>query len=112
MGAAPTPPEPFRAAVVQAAPVALDVDATLERVAAQGLVYVEMFFDPQAHTDRGLAFDTVIAGLLRARQDAEARLGIRSQLIMCFLRDMSAESAAETLRQARPYRDWIVGVVE
>lgn len=80
------------------------------KVAGQGLVYVEMFFDPQAHTSRGLAFDTVIGGLHRAQQDAELRFGISSQLIMCFLRDHPVETAFETLRQASPYRDWIVGV--
>jgi adenine deaminase len=84
--------------------------AYFKRVAAQGLVYVEMFFDPQAHTSRGLGFDTVISGLHRAQEDASGRLGIRSQLIMCFLRDHSVESAFETLEQAAPYRDWIIGV--
>lgn len=84
--------------------------AYFERVAAQGLVYVEMFFDPQAHTSRGVGFHTVISGLRRAQDDAAGRLGIRSQLIMCFLRDHSVESAFETLERATPYRDWIIGV--
>ena len=84
--------------------------AYFERVAAQALVYVEMFFDPQAHTSRGLGFDTVIRGLRRAQEEAAGRLGIRSQLIMCFLRDHSVESAFEALEQAAPYRDWIIGV--
>ena len=66
--------------------------AYFTRVAAQNLVYVEMFFDPQAHTTRGIEFGTVITGAARAQTDAEQRFGIRSQLIMCFLRDMSAES--------------------
>jgi adenosine deaminase len=83
--------------------------AYFERVAAQGLVYVEMFFDPQAHTNRGIDFDTVISGLRRAQQRAED-LGIRSQLIMCFLRDHSVESAFATLEQAAAYREWIIGV--
>jgi adenine deaminase len=84
--------------------------AYFARVAAQGLVYVEMFFDPQAHTNRGIAFETVVSGLRRAQQDAVDRFGIRSQLIMCFLRDLSVESAFETLTQAAKHRDWIVGV--
>ena len=84
--------------------------AYFERVAGQGLVYVEMFFDPQAHTSRGVAFDTVIAGLRRAQEEAGERFGIRSQLIMCFLRDRSVESAWEALEQAADYRDWIIGV--
>ena len=84
--------------------------AYFERVATQGLVYVEMFFDPQAHTSRGVAFDTVITGLRRAQEEAGERFGIRSQLIMCFLRDQSVESAFEALEQAQDYRDWIIGV--
>jgi adenosine deaminase len=84
--------------------------AYYERVAAQGLVYVEMFFDPQAHTTRGVAFTTVITGLLRAQAAARERFAIDSQLIMCFLRDHSVESAFETLEQAAPYRDRIIGV--
>jgi adenosine deaminase len=69
-----------------------------------------MFFDPQAHTSRGIAFPTVIRGIRRAQEQAAQELGIHTQLIMCFLRDMSAESAMETLRQARPFKEWIVGV--
>lgn len=84
--------------------------AYFERVARENLVYAEIFFDPQAHTTRGVAFSTVIEGLRRSQETAAGRLGIDSQLIMCFLRDLSAESAAEALEQAEPYRDWIVGV--
>ncbi len=84
--------------------------AYFTRVGAQNVVYVEMFFDPQAHTSRGVEFSTVIEGLHRAQTDARERLGVASQLIMCFLRDMSVESAAETLDRADEYRDWIVGV--
>lgn len=84
--------------------------AYFTRVAAQNVVYAEMFFDPQAHTARGVEFATVIEGLHRAQADAAANLGLRSQLIMCFLRDMSAESAAATLDAADEYRDLIVGV--
>ena len=84
--------------------------AYFERVAAQGLVYVEMFFDPQAHTSRGVAFETVITGLRRAQEVAAERYGVGSRLIMCFLRDHSVESALLTLEQAAPFRDWIVGV--
>ena len=80
------------------------------RVAVQNVVYVEMFFDPQAHTTRGIEFGTVISGIRRAQDQAAEQLGIRSALIMCFLRDLSAESAAETLARAGEYRDWILGV--
>lgn len=81
-----------------------------ERAAADHIVYAEPFFDPQAHTGRGVPFDTVIRGIHRAQEDAAARLGVRSQLIMCFLRDLPAESAMEHLELALPYRDWLVGV--
>jgi adenosine deaminase len=76
----------------------------------QNIVYAELFFDPQAHTARGVAFDTVIRGIHRAQVQAAAQLGVETQLIMCFLRDMSAESALQTLQQSLPYRDWLVGV--
>jgi adenosine deaminase len=69
-----------------------------------------MFFDPQAHTARGVSFATVIGGIRRAQLDAETKLGIRSQLIMCFLRDWSAEFAMATLLEALPYKEWIIGV--
>lgn len=84
--------------------------AYFEKAHAQGVVYAEVFFDPQAHTTRGVSFGTVITGIHRAQEAADQRLGLRSQLIMCFLRDMSADSAMETLVAADEYRDWIVGV--
>jgi adenosine deaminase len=76
----------------------------------QNIVYAEMFFDPQAHTSRGVGFDTVIRGIRRAQDKAAAELGVETQLILCFLRDMSAESAMQTLLQALPYKHWLVGV--
>lgn len=82
----------------------------LEKAASQNVVYTEIFFDPQGHTSRGVAFETVITGIRKAQVDAEQKLGIRSQLIMCFLRDMSAESAMEHLQMAKPYLGWLVGV--
>ena len=84
--------------------------AYLEKAHSQNVLYAEMFFDPQAHTSRGIAFDTVIRGIRGAQRDAQDRLGLRTQIIMCFLRDMSAESAMATLEESLPYRDWIVGV--
>jgi adenosine deaminase len=80
------------------------------RAAAQNVVYVEPFFDPQAHTSRGVTFDTVIAGISRAQEEARRSLGVESNLIMCFLRDMSAESAAEHLDMAIPHLDKLIGV--
>lgn len=84
--------------------------AYLQKAATQGLVHVEMFFDPQAHTSRGVPFENVIGGYRRACVRAEAELGISAELILCFLRDFSAEHAMSTLMEALPYRAWIVGV--
>src|ERR1700761_2951195 len=84
--------------------------AYLAKARSQNVVYAEIFFDPQAHTSRGVSFDTIIRGLRRAQMDAEAQLGVRSQLIMCFLRDWSAEFAMATLLESLPYKQWIVGV--
>jgi adenosine deaminase len=77
---------------------------------SQNIVYAEPFFDPQAHTSRGVPFANVINGLHRAQLDAEAEFGLKTNLIMCFLRDMSAESAMEALEASLPYKDWILGV--
>jgi adenosine deaminase len=82
----------------------------LQRARDENVRYVEMFFDPQAHTSRGVAFETVVGGLRRAIVAAHQNLGVRTQLIMCFLRDHSAEYAMATLVQSLPYRDWIVAV--
>ena len=76
---------------------------------SQNVVYAEVFFDPQAHMARGVAFGTIIDGLRRAQADALS-LGLRTQLIMCFLRDMPASSAMQVLEQSLAYRDLIVGV--
>jgi adenine deaminase len=76
----------------------------------QNVVYAEVFFDPQAHTSRGLPFATAVEGIHRAQEDAAAELGLRTQLIMCFLRDHPLESARRTLEESLPYKDWIVGV--
>jgi adenosine deaminase len=84
--------------------------AYLRKAREQRVVYTEMFFDPQAHTSRGVEFSVVIQGIRRAQVLAAKELGVQSQLIMCFLRDMSAESAMSTLEQAIPFKDWIVGV--
>ncbi|MEM0912339.1 MAG: adenosine deaminase [Pseudomonadota bacterium] len=80
------------------------------RAKQDNIVYVEPFFDPQGHTSRGVAFDTIIQGIHRAQVDAKENLGIESNLIMCFLRDLSAESAMEHLEMSLPYKDWIIGV--
>ena len=84
--------------------------AYLEKVSSQNVRHSEIFFDPQTHTDRGVSFETVIRGIRRAQEDAEQQLKITSRLIMCFLRHLSADAAMQTLDQALPYREWIVGV--
>ena len=81
-----------------------------QRAHEDNIVYVEPFFDPQGHTTRGIAFETIIKGIHRAQLDAEKNLGIESNLIMCFLRDMSAESAMAHLEMCLPFKDWIIGV--
>lgn len=84
--------------------------AYLTKAAAQGVRYVEIFFDPQAHTSRGVPFATVVGGLRRAILDARRDLGVHAELILCFLRDFTAEHAMSTLMEALPYKDWILGV--
>lgn len=84
--------------------------AYFEKCAEDQVVHTEMFFDPQTHTDRGIAFATVINGLQRACDDARSKLGISSRLIMCFLRHLSEEAAFATLEQALPYKEQIIAV--
>lgn len=84
--------------------------AYFEKCAEDRVVHTEMFFDPQTHTDRGVAFATVLNGLQRACDDAKAKLGISSHLIMCFLRHLSEDAAFATLEQALPYKDQIIAV--
>ena len=84
--------------------------AYFEKCAEDNVVHTEMFFDPQTHTDRGIAFEVVLNGLQRACDDAKAKLGITSRLIMCFLRHLSEEAAFKTLEQAIPFKDQIIGV--
>ncbi|MEV0525158.1 adenosine deaminase [Streptomyces sp. NPDC050439] len=85
-------------------------DAYLARAAQQGVRHAEIFFDPQAHMTRGVAIGTVIEGLGRALDRSVERHGISTKLIMCFLRDESAESALETLEAAKPHLHRIIGV--
>ena len=84
--------------------------AYLERAHRQTVRHAEMFFDPQAHTERGVEFAQVIGGIVRAMEEAEAKWGISSRLIMCFLRHLDQDSAFSTLDQALAYRHHIVAV--
>ena len=84
--------------------------AYLARVHADAVRHVEIFFDPQGHTDRGVAFATVIGGITRALDEAKAKWGMTSRLIMCFLRHLSEADAEATLDAALPFLDRIDGV--
>ena len=84
--------------------------AYLERARAQAVLHTEIFFDPQAHTGRGVPFATVIDGIHRALTDARTKLGLSSRLILCFLRHLDEADAEATLDAALPYRDRIVAV--
>ncbi len=84
--------------------------AYFERAAADNVVHAEIFFDPQTHTDRGIPFDAVMRGLLAGMEEAEARHGISSKLILCFLRHLSEEAAFATLAMAKPWLDRIAAV--
>ncbi|WED22882.1 adenosine deaminase [Vibrio sp. JC009] len=84
--------------------------AYLLRCQKDHVIHTEIFFDPQTHTDRGIAFETVVNGIDRALKQAQSELGISSQLIMCFLRHLSEDAAFETLEQALPYKDKIIGI--
>jgi adenine deaminase len=84
--------------------------AYLERAHADNVRHVEMFFDPQGHTSRGIAFATVINGLHRAIVDAGEKLGVQASLLMCFLRHLDEADAQRTLDSALAFKDRIVGV--
>ena len=76
----------------------------------QNVMHVEPFFDPQTHTVRGVAFETIVSGIAEALADGKGKLGITSRLIMCFLRHLSEESAIETLKSSEQFTDVIYGV--
>ena len=83
--------------------------AYLARARSQGVRHVEIFFDPQTHTARGVQFETVVRGIARALNEVR-QLGITSHLIMCFLRDRPVDDAMATLEQSLAHRDVIFGV--
>ena len=84
--------------------------AYIQRVQKQNVRHIEIFFDPQTHTDRGIPFKTVITGIHKALVEAKEKFGITSRLILCFLRHLSEEAALVTLADAMPFRGWIEGV--
>ena len=84
--------------------------AYMEKAKTQNVLHAEVFFDPQAHTRRGIRFSEVIEGIDEALRDAQNRLGVSSKLIPCFLRDLTAEDAIAILDEALPYKERIVAV--
>lgn len=84
--------------------------AYLQRCKQDNVIHTEIFFDPQTHTERGIEFDTVVNGICRALEEGRHQLGMTSQLIMCFLRHLSEQSAMDTLSSALGYKDKIIAV--
>ena len=84
--------------------------AYLVKVHSENVVHVEVFFDPQTHTDRGIAFDVVIKGIHKALEKGKQELNISYKLIMSYLRHLSEEEAFKTLEASLPFKDWIHGV--
>jgi adenosine deaminase len=84
--------------------------AYFQRAAADNVRHAEIFFDPQTHTDRGVAFGVVVEGLIAGMDRARAELGVTSGLILSFLRHLSEDEAFATLKMARPYLHHFVGV--
>jgi len=84
--------------------------AYLEKVHSENVRHVEIFFDPQTHTDRGIDFETVVRGIHQALVDGDREFGVSFRLIMCFLRHLSAEAAMETLEMALPFKDLIAAI--
>lgn len=84
--------------------------AYLRRMHVQNVRHVEIFFDPQSHTGRGVAFATVVSGIHHALEDGRRDFGISSRLILCFLRHLTQAQAFDTLQQALPFKAWIAAV--
>ncbi|MDA8006997.1 MAG: adenosine deaminase [Gammaproteobacteria bacterium] len=84
--------------------------AYLQKAHAQNIRHAEIFFDPQAHVSRGVAFADLVGGITAALGEAEREAGITSHLIMCFLRDRDEEDALAVLEMAEPHRAEIAGV--
>ena len=85
-------------------------EAYLRKAHEQGVVHVEIFFDPQTHTECGIPFRTVLEGITGALREGQEKLGISHHLILCFLRHLSAEDAMRTLEMALPYKNAIAAV--
>jgi adenosine deaminase len=84
--------------------------AYLQKAKQQNIRHAEIFFDPQAHTHRGVSIGVVMEGIHQALLDGEKNLGISSRLMLSFLRDLSEDDAVRTLEAALPHRDYFAGV--
>ena len=84
--------------------------AYLQKAVSQNVRHIEIFFDPQSHTERGIPFKIIHNGIYRALKDAQSEFSLSFRLILCFLRHLSAEQAMVTLKEALPYKDTIVAV--
>ncbi len=84
--------------------------AYLKKCKEQNVVHTEPFFDPQTHTDRGIAFDVVLTGISQALKDGREQLGVQSGLILSFLRHLPEAQAMQTLEQALPHKEAFIAV--
>jgi adenine deaminase len=82
----------------------------LRKIHSENVIHTEVFFDPQTHTERGIAFETVFNGIEKALLQAEEEMGISYRIIMSFLRHLDEDSAFKTLEMAMPYKDKIIAV--
>ena len=85
-------------------------EAYFDRLAADGGVYAEIFFDPQTHTARGIPFGEALGGVLDGMAQAETRHGIKSKIIICCLRHLGEAEGIKMLEEAEPFLDKIVGL--
>ena len=86
------------------------ISAYFERAAADGVRRAEIFFDPQAHTERGVGFDVIMEGFRAGIADARTRHGISADLILCFLRHLGGDEALKTMREAEAHLDGVIAV--
>jgi len=84
--------------------------AYLQKAHEQNIVHTEIFFDPQTHTQRGIEFGTIINGIKKALNTAKEKLGITSEIIVCFLRHLDEADAIKTLKEILPYKNIVIGV--
>ena len=78
--------------------------AYLARARAQNIRHAEIFFDPQAHTRRGVPLAAIVEGIGAALDEASRSNGPTTRLIACFLRDLDAADAMRTLDSLLPWR--------